>query len=710
MEIINTRFNSFLKKCKGFTSEEIEQIKIAFKLAESALEGLIRENGEPFIFHAIAIAEILVEEINLTATTVTASFLHEASRKQDLDIAQQHCFDKDCMGIVEGLNKISQIDIKTTGLQVENFRKLIVSLSRDPRVILIKLVDRLEVMRSLHFFPKSKQMKKSNETLLLYAPLAHQLGLYKVKSELEDISLKYIEAESYRSIVAKLRTTDKERKEFISRFLKPIEEGLKTAGLKYEIKSRTKSIYSIWRKMKKQNVPFEGVYDVFAIRIIIDTELENEKGDCWRAYSIVTDVYTPNTNRLRDWLSAPKSTGYESLHITVDTKKQETVEVQIRSARMDDIAENGIAAHWKYKGVQQIQGVQNWLEKVKNLLSSGMTDVQSIQDIKHDEIFVFTPSGDLRQLPIGASILDFAFDIHTNIGSHCVGAKVNGRNSTIKEKLKTGDVVEILTSKNQSPKADWLNYVVSTKARARIKQRIREEHAKQSILGKEMLERRFKNWKINLNDDVLSILLKNFKLKVITDLYDAIAVEKISLAEIKEVISKEKVTKYEVKESEVKTKKVKDSVSDILKIDENLDNISFKLAKCCNPIFGDEIFGFVTIKEGIKIHRINCPNAARMLDNYNYRVVKAQWRDSSDQQSFQATLRITGYEEPGLVANIGEVILRETGISMRSFNLTNTKKGFEARMQVFLSSKNQLDKLIYHLQKIKGVEKVARLL
>ncbi|MDR1340010.1 MAG: RelA/SpoT family protein [Prevotellaceae bacterium] len=709
--IIKQRFDIFFGLCDSFSGEDRALILKSFEHVRKAKEGIVRENGEPFVFHAISIAEILVKELGLTAASVVAMFLHE-SNPEGRDIPKN--FSDDIIKMATDLNKISNIDIKATSLQAEKFRKLIVSLSADPRVILIKLADRLEIMRSLSFFPASKQLKKSNETLLLYAPLAHQLGLYNMKQEMEDTALKYIEPEAYREIVTKLRTSDSERNRLIADFLKPIESELKLAGIKYRIKSRTKSIYSIWRKMRKQQVPFEGVYDVFAIRIISDSLPGDEKPDCWKIYSIVTNIYTPNTSRLRDWISSPRPTGYESLHITVDTPEKKTVEVQIRSVRMDEIAESGIAAHWRYKGVQQLETMQLWLDKVKKLLNSPSEDIDaqaSLQELKHDEIFVFTPAGDLRQLPSGASVLDFAFDIHTGIGAKCVGARINGKNSTIKEKLKTGDVVEIITAKNQIPKADWLNYVVTSKARSRIKQRMREEETKLAGLGKEMLGRRLKNWKLSISDDILSFLIKYYKFKVITDLYVAIGAEKIDLAEIKGLLqnSEQKAVENQDMADKTPVRRKKSENSDYLEIDEKLNNVAFKLAKCCNPIFGDEIFGFVTVKEGIKIHRTVCPNALRLLDKYGYRVIQARWKQTEEMQSFQASLKITGYDEYGIMGRINDVIMKDTGISVRSLNISNTKGLFEARLQVYLHYKKQLDMLMVHLQQIRGVEKVIRL-
>lgn len=709
--------NRLLQRCNSFSEDDRKLVSKAFGYAEQAKAEKVRENGDPFICHAVAIAEILVSELCMAAPAIAAMFLHEAEIENKQTLRRE--FTDDIINMADDLNKISNIDIKTTSLQVENFRKLIVSLSTDPRVILIKLADRLEIMRSLSFFPPSKQLKKSNETLLLYAPLAHQLGLYNIKQEMEDTALKYIEPEAYREIVTKLKTGDSERRQFIAEFLQPIENALQNSDIRYNIKSRTKSVYSIWRKMRRQQVPFEGVYDVFAIRIIAESNTETEKSDCWKIYSIVTNIYTPNTNRLRDWISAPRLTGYESLHITVDTPDGRTVEVQIRSSRMDEIAESGIAAHWRYKGVQQLENMQLWLDKVKKLLNSPNRNIDtqtSLHELKNNEIFVFTPAGDLRQLPAGASVLDFAFDVHTGIGAKCVGARINGKNTTIKEKLKTGDVVEILTAKNQTPKADWLNYVVTSKARSRIKQRMREEETKLAGLGKEILERRLKNWKVPFNDDVLTMLLKRFRFKVITDLYAAIGGDSIDLSTVKELLVNSVDTKTETVETPPETvektpsKRNKNTGSDYLEIDEKLNNIAFKLAKCCNPIFGDEIFGFVTIKDGIKIHRTTCPNVVNLLEKYDYRFIKAKWKHTEDPQSFQATLKLTGYDEHGLMGHINDIVMKTTGISIRSFNVSSGRGSFEARLQVHIQNKKQLDMLTAHLQQIKSIEKVVRVL
>lgn len=711
---ISVAYANFEAGCASFSVKEKEVVRQSFEIANRTLIDIYRENSDPFIFHAINVAKITVTEIGLGCSSATAIFLHEALRTKEYSGADiQKQFGKEVHEIVNGLTKISNIDIKATSLQAENFRKLIVSLSNDPRVAIIKLADRLEVMRSLSFFSPLKQKKKSAETLLLYAPIAHQLGLYHLKSELEDLSLRYTDPEAYRLITNKLKSTAGDRNRLIKEFLKPIEIELKKRSLKYQVKSRTKSVYSIWTKMQKQKVDFEGVYDVFAIRIILDTPLDKEKDTCWEVFSIITSFYKQNTDRTRDWITIPKKNGYESLHTTVDTADGKTVEVQIRTERMDVIAEKGGAAHWRYKGIQQAQGVQQWLDNVRELLESpAKKNEDNFLNFTQNEIFVFTPNGDLRRLPADATVLDFAFDIHSGIGSRCVGAKVNGKNVTIKEVLKTGDTVEVTTSKNQQPKADWLSYVVTSKARSRIKAALREEKVKVANIGKELLERRLKNWKLASLDEALSVLMKHYKLKTITEFYSQLATEEISLHEVKELLTKAftEESHTEIKAEEATVKKVRLSEEkdkgDYLLIDDNLRSLNYKLSKCCNPIKGDDIFGFVTINDGIKIHRFTCPNAARLLEKYEYRVVKAKWRDTPN-DTFQANLRVVGDDELGLVPSITGA-LASLGVTLRSLNVSNTRGMYEVKLQVMVSGTKQLDALIYKLQSIKGTSKVVR--
>ncbi|MDR0661325.1 MAG: RelA/SpoT family protein [Prevotellaceae bacterium] len=714
---IITAYAKLEASCTNFSVKEKEVVRQAFELANSSLIDVYRENGDPFIFHAISVAQIIVSEIGLRHTSAAAIFLHEASRINTLSKSDiQKAYGKEIYEIVSGLTKISNIDIKATSLQAENFRKLIVSLSNDPRVTIIKLADRLEVMRSLNFFSPLKQKKKSTETLLLYAPIAHQLGLYNLKSELEDLSLRYTEAETYRLISNKLKSTASDRNKLIKEFLKPIEIELKKRGFKYHVKSRTKSVYSIWTKMQKQKVAFEGVYDVFAIRIILDVPIEKEKEACWDVFSIVTSFYEQNTERTRDWVTVPKANGYESLHTTVDTPDGKTVEIQIRTERMDDIAEKGMAAHWRYKGIQQAQGIQQWLDNVRNLLESpAKNNEDNFLNFTQNEIFVFTPSGDLRRLPVGATVLDFAFDIHSGIGAKCVGAKINGKNVTIKETLKTGDSVEITTSKNQQPKPDWLSYVVTSKARTRIKAAIREEEVKVASIGKELLERRLKNWKLASLDEALGVLIKHYKLRTITELYSQIASEKININEVKEILTKtfsdDIVTETKVEEQAATPKKLKldeeEAKGDYLIIDENLKNLNYKLAKCCNPIRGDDIFGFVTINDGIKIHRFSCPNASRLLERYDYRVLKAKWKETPN-DTFQASLKIVGDDEFGLVRHITDVSA-SVGAALRNINISSARGAYEVKLQVMVSGTRQLDMLMHKLHTIKIISKVVRL-
>ncbi|MDR1553697.1 MAG: RelA/SpoT family protein [Prevotellaceae bacterium] len=705
-------FNAFVNRCGTLASKDLLLIKDAFDIAENCLSDFTRENGNPFILHAIEVAKIIISELGLSSTSVTAMFLHEAISKSKTEIDIKP-FGDEIQRIVEGLNKISKIDIKATSLQVDNFRKLIVSYSSDPRVTLIKLADRLEIMRSLSFFTPTKQMQKATETMLLYAPLSHQLGLYNLKGELENLAFKYLDVAAYRLVTNKLKSTTAEREKFVKSFLMPIENELKKNGFKYEIKSRTKAAYSVWRKMQAQQVNFEGIYDVFAIRIILDSEFENEKSDCWAAYSIVANIYEPDTKRFRDWISRPKFTGYESLHTTVSTADGKFVEVQIRTRRMDEIAEKGAAAHWKYKGVKQVQSVEDWLNTVRNLLETSQIETtENVNKISETEIFVFTPAGDLRRLPKGATVLDFAFDIHTNIGSRCVGARINGKNATIREKLNTGDTVEILTSKNQEPKADWLNFVVLSKAKSRIRAKLNEEEAKLARLGKEIIERRLKNWKLSTFEETVTALTKYYKLKQATDFYAMLGSEKISFAEVKDVLQKlyaepdKKIA--DVTEIKPISKPQKtSSQSDYLIIDERLSGLSYHLAKCCNPIKGDDIFGFVTVNSGITVHTITCQNATRLLDKFPYRVIKARWRDG-DEGSFLATIKLTGNDEIGMLNKITET-LQQINVPIRSINISSKRGEFNGKVQISISSAKFLDHVLHRLSQIKGIQKVQRI-
>ena len=665
-----TRYKSFRDfVARTFSVTTQQAVDKALVFAAEKMEQYSRYNGRPLLDHDVAVAEIVAREIGLGRNSTVAAILHDVMRiavKEQPDKVDELTrtvkaeFGEQVLGIIVGLCKISNIKLKVSKEQADDFRDMIVSYSEDPRVILIKLADRLEVMRNLDIFPPEKRRKKSWESLNLYAQIAHKLGLYALKSELEDLALKWLENKDYEYICRRLEETESERQTFIARFLQPIEEKLKgVANLHYHIKSRTKSVYSIWNKMRKQNVPFEGVYDIFALRIIIDCERELEKQLCWTVYSVVSDCYTPNPKRMRDWVTIPKKNGYESLHTTVSAGEGRWVEIQIRSERMDAVAERGIAAHWRYKGVNQgAQTSEQWLGRLREALEETTHSLSQRFDAKPSsgEIFVFTPNGDIRKLPEGATVLDFAFDIHTNLGSTCTGGKVNNRAVPIREVLRNGDIVEVMTQKNQTPKADWLSFCVTSKARSRIKSFIREEQMKFARQGREELERKLKNWKLQVTiDEAVAYLCKHYKVRTGREIYSMIATQKIEFLSIKEILQRwlsgevdeerrAAAAEADKRKEESKLQDVQPSrSSDALVIDEKINNIEYKLAKCCNPIKGDDIFGFVTISSGITIHRTDCPNAARLKENYPYRVMEARWRSNAD-GSFRATIAIVAQD------------------------------------------------------------------
>jgi GTP diphosphokinase / guanosine-3',5'-bis(diphosphate) 3'-diphosphatase len=719
-EMVN-RYRSLVRNHKPeLDKEELKLVRLAFNIALSVSKNKHKIDGEPYIFYPLSIAKIVSQELSLGTSSIISAFLYTFVQDKLISIQDVELkFGKQISQIVDGLTKIAGIETKTAAHQVDNFRKLILSLSTDVRVIFIKLAERLEDMRSMDKQPESRQIKVASETLDLYSPLSHRLGLYNIKSELEDLSLKYTDTEVYHSIEQKLKDTTAKRNRFIRDFIKPIKDELQKQGLDFEIKSRLKSIFSIRNKMRKQNVDFDEIFDIFAIRIILNSELEQEKTDCWRAYSVVTGLYQPNPERLRDWISVPKTNGYESLHTTVVVPGGNWVEVQIRTQRMNEIAEKGFAAHWRYKGIEGDQGIDGWLNKVREVLESPMTDDKTfMEDFKlnlyNDEIFVFTPNGDLRKLPLGATVLDFAFDIHSGLGSTCVGAKVNNRNVPIRFLLQNGDRVEILTSKNQKPKEDWLEFVITSKAKAKIKLAIKEEKSKQAESGREILQRRLRNWKIPFNDLNINKLQKNYKLKTAVDLYCMIADDKIDLAEIKELLTDDEIqTKHHDKiEDSLLEKIVKpsntDKSEDFLIIDDKISDLHYQLSKCCNPIFGDPIFGFVTINEGIKIHRTNCPNAHQMISRYEYRVVKAKWTSTESDPFFQAVVKVTGIDEMGTVSHITDIIQKDQRVNMRSINIETEDGMFEGIIKLFVRNTVHLEVLIRKIAKVKGVLKVSR--
>lgn len=720
----------------NFSQETQRLVNEALDFAATRLAGLTRYDGSPLLDHAVAVAEIVISEVGLGRNSTVSAILHDVVRlahkqlpaEEFLQLTQkiQAQFGEQVVGITVGLSNISELKLKVSSEQADNFRDLIVSYSTDPRVILIKLADRLEVMRSLDMFPREKRRKKSWEAMNLYAQIAHKLGLYTLKSELEDIALKYLEPKDYEHIVRKLAESAEERRNFIARFLVPITERLDAMGVMYHIKSRTKSIFSIWTKMRKQHVPFEGVYDIFAIRIIIDCPPEQEKPLCWTAYSIVTDFYTPNPTRMRDWISIPKSNGYESLHTTVSAEGR-WVEVQIRTERMDAVAERGIAAHWRYKGVGQgAQTSEMWLGRLRELLEDTTHSLAQRFDAKptSGEIFVFTPNGDLRKLPEGASLLDFAFDIHTSLGCSCVGGKVNQRAVSIRETLHNGDIVEILTQKNQTPKPDWLNIVTTTKARTKIKSFLREEQAKHTRMGREELERKLKNWKLALTiDEAVAYLGKYFKLRSGMEVYAMIATQKIDFGSIKDILARhlsgEAAEERRAAAAEIERQKSANAAAretptaagsqDALVIDDDISKIQYKLAKCCNPIKGDDVFGFITINSGITIHRTDCPNARRMHENYPYRIIEARWRKSAE-GAFRVTIRIIAADTTGMANHITEVISRDLKLNIRSLAFESANGGtLRGTVAVEVPGANIVDTLIHSILHIRGVQKAYRI-
>ena len=704
---------------KNYSGPGRELIRTAYDVAEKALEGRFRSDGRPFIEHPLAVAKIVSDEIGLPPECVAAVFLHEATRDGgDVDIRALK-LDESVYTMVEGLNRISTINPKDTRLEAENYKKLIIQYSTDPRVTVLKLADRLEVMRSLSIFPKSARERKVLETLMLYIPLAHQLGLYNMKREMEDIYLSYAEPEQYRLITNKLKATEKDREKLMAEFIEPLKVKLSDAGIHYKLKIRTKAAYSIWCKMVKQKVPFEGVFDVFAIRFIIDCpeDIKLEKELCWKVFSFVTEEYEQDTRRLRDWVTNPKTNGYESLHITVKNREGAYVEVQIRTRRMDEIAENGFASHWSYKGIKREETMDRWLTAVRYALEHPDTDSpEDLPQPPSKEIFVFTPTGELRILPAGATVLDFAFSIHTNIGQHCVGGKVGGKPVPIKEKLRTGDVVEILTAKNQHPAPDWINYVVTTKARQKIKQALNEGEQKRASAGRELLERRLKNWKLEFPDEMLTEMMKKRRMTSVNAFLAAIGDGTIDVNEIKEYILTEEKRHREALEAAQAQEAAKEhrletaSKDDILVLNaKDLKGLDYRMARCCNPVFGDDVFGFVTRESGIKIHRITCPNAARLIETYPYRIQKVRWADSPSSGSFQVSLKITTDLEGSVLGKITEVI-GSFKASIRTFNVSeNQRQGtYEISVKILVPSNLELDKILSQIRAQRHVLKVSR--
>ena len=706
----------------------LELIRSAYDIAATVLKDHTRSNGHPFIEHPDAVAKIAYDEIGLSAECIAAIYLHEATRfVPETDIVSGK-FGKDVYTIVDGLNKISTINPKDTRLEAENYKKLIVSYSRDPRVTVLKIADRLEVMRSLDIFPKASRERKVLETMMLYIPLAHQLGLYNIKSEMEDIYFRHANPEQYRAITNKLKSTERDRQKLMTQFIEPLKQKLSDEGIQYKLKVRTKTALSIYKKMQKQKVSFEGVFDVFAIRFIIDCEEDRatEHALCWKVFSYVTEEYESDTKRLRDWISNPKPNGYESLHITVKNKEGSFLEVQIRTKRMDDMAESGLASHWSYKGIRHEATLDKWLTAVRRALENPLGSEgdpmaayyeDELLDMPTKEVFVFTPSGELRKLPAGATVLDFAFDIHTNLGVKCTGGKVNGKAVRINEKLKTGDVVEIMSGKNQKPSQDWLNIVVSTKARNKIRQKLSEAEFKKAADGKELLCRRLKNWKMEIDDETMATILKKLPYKTLNAFYAAIGEGELDVSDIKNMVnelhsndSAAAVSDQEKKSGSV-LRENRGSNDDILVIDaKNVKGIDYRMAKCCNPVFGDDVFGFVTRTEGIKIHRMSCPNAGRLIDMYPYRIQKVKWSDNPSTGNFQTGLRVTAALEPSVINEIMDIV-NSFRASIRMFNVTeNERQGtYEITMKIAVPSNLELDKVTSQIRNLRNVIKISRM-
>ena len=691
-------------------------IEKARAVALDALKDETRYDGTPFMQHPDNVARIVADEIGLPMECVAAVYLHEATRThKEVDISS---FPKDVRKIAEGLNKISTIKPKDTRLEAENYKKLIVQYSADPRVVVLKIADRLEVMRSLNIFPKASREQKLLETMMLYMPLAHQLGLYNINNELGNIYFRYSEPEQYRAVTNKLKATEKDREQLTAEFIRPLEKKLSDAGIRYKLKARTKSAYSIYRKMQVQKVPFEGVYDVFAIRFIIDCEDDPkvEKDLCWKVYSYVTEEYEPDIKRLRDWLTTPRPNGYESLHITVKNKQGKSLEVQIRTKRMDIEAESGNAAHWAYKGIRHEASIDRWMQSVRDSLANPFDASPEDMPAPPDrEIFVFTPTGELRILSAGSSVLDFAFNIHSNVGCRCTGGKVNGKPVQIKDKLKTGDVVEIMTGRNQRPSRDWLGWVVTSKARGKIRQELDADERRAAAEGREILTRRLKNWKLEFGDDLQTEFMKSRKYSSVMPFLAAISREEVDINDIKSFILQKQAEKAlpsveEKNEAAPKEGYAGSSSDDILVINaKNVRGLDYKLSKCCNPVFGDDVFGFVTRTDGIKIHRISCPNAARLIERYPYRIQKVVWQDNSSGGDFVCDLAITaGMEHPVLSAIMD--VIGKFKVSMRSFNVKeNQRTGtYEISVRLLVPSNTELDKVISLVSNIKNVIKVHR--
>ncbi len=727
------RYRRLLRAAKPLLKDDdAKLIKKAFNTSAEAHVNMRRRSGEPYIYHPLAVAQIAVEEIGLGTTAIVAALLHDVVEDTETtidDIERQ--FGHKIATIIDGLTKISGIFEYGTSQQAENFRKMLLTLSDDVRVILVKLADRLHNMRTLDSMPRDKQLKIASETIYIYAPLAHRLGLYAIKSELEDLYLKYVEPDAYKDIARKLRETKASRDKFIATFIKPIEDDLQETGIPYIVKGRPKSIYSIWTKLNKSKKPFEEIYDLFAVRVILNVPTEEEKAACWRAYSIVTDHYKPNPDRLKDWISTPRTNGYESLHTTVMSKTGQWVEVQIRTQRMNEIAEKGYAAHWKYKGndVQTGAGIETWISQVREMLETSdkgdkTAAVEFLDDFRSnlysEEVFVFTPKGDLKVLQRGATALDFAFEIHTQIGARCMAAKVNQVLVPLSHVLHNGDQVEVITSNKQKPNEDWLRFVVTSKAKTKIKDLIKEENKHYITDGREIVSKKLKTLRLELTNEVINQLRAYFGSKTTNDFFYRVGKGHIDVAELKKFKSEKDArenqqsklnadTLPDGKAFEKELKKIhgERADADMLLIGEDMDKIDYTLAKCCNPISGDDVFGFVSINEGIKIHRVSCPNAVELMSKHGNRVIKAKWTSQKD-LAFLAGLRIIGTDRVGLISDMTRIISNELHINMRSVTIDTQDGVFEGNIKLYVHDTGHLETLMRKLERIQGVFEVVR--
>ena len=710
-----------LRREMGDTLQQDDVRRVKQLLTQAVSLGHIQSDdfGLNPILMSLETARLAVSEIGVRRDSVIAIMLMPIAPYLSED--ERNGFGESVARILRGLEQIHQLYSKNGVVETENFRDLLLSLAEDVRVILIMIADRLNLMRQIRDSEQDALRRKvSEESMSLYAPLAHKLGLYRLKSELEDLALKYTEHDAYYHIKDKLNETKASRDAYIQRFIEPVEERLKEAGLNFHIKGRTKSIHSIWQKMKKQKCPFEGVYDLFAIRIILDSPVEKEKMQCWQAFAIVTSMYQPNPKRLRDWLSVPKTNGYESLHITVVGPEQKWVEVQIRTERMDEVAERGVAAHWRYKGVKSEAGMDDWLSGIRSMLEEGgspATIDQFKMELYDDEVFVFTPKGDIYKFPKGATVLDFAYRIHSKVGNTCTGARINGRAVPLRRQLRSGDHVEILTSSRQVPRREWLNIVYTSHARTKIRQALNDVQAKERSLGREMLERKLKNHKMELDENVMHAIIRKFGFKEASDFYLQIARGELDTGRVIEMLNQqssandqspvetESASNFVLDTSRLSQENVKD---DVLIIDRKLTGVDYHLSRCCHPIYGDPVFGFVSVTGGIKIHRLDCPNAAELRRRYAYRIVKAKWSGKGE-STYPITLRLVGNDDIGIISNVTSIINKEDKLILRAININSHDGLFSGNVTILVDDTAQLEALIKKLRTVKGIKQIERL-